>query len=138
MTDTFGCNACYGEAAETVWANYRTCLSEEAVLVDEPHLLISLRRCRDCAQPFVWIFTETVDWDAGNDRQRRLIVPLAASEAGALAEPDDEPDVRDLGALGEGRRYLVTDWPSDVAKTETFWGWGRFDVADGWLSGHDG
>ncbi|MGE5828154.1 MAG: hypothetical protein ACM30G_07265 [Micromonosporaceae bacterium] len=139
MTNAFGCDACYGADAATVWASYRDGLSEEVVLVDESHLLIALRRCRRCAQAFVWIFTEAVDWDGGNDRQCRKIVPLTGDEVGALvgrrdgSRLGDQALLGDLGSLGEGRRYLYTDWPSDAPATQAGWTQGRFDIAEGYL-----
>ena len=131
MSDHFGCESCSGEDPVAVWAYYRGGLMEDIVLIDESHFLVSLRHCRDCGQPFVWIFTEEVDLVGGNDPQFRMIVPVNPDEARALADSGDGPDLGGIGALGEGRRFLAIDWPADAQEARVFWRRGRFALRDG-------
>ena len=114
MRESTGCRRCYGDDAHTVWDYYEDGLVVERELVGEPHFIVQLRRCDECGQKFVWIFSESVDWEGGEDAQRRSIVPLADGEAESL-------DVRALPALGDGRRYLETWWPTDTRDQKVGW-----------------
>jgi hypothetical protein len=121
MTESFGCRRCYGEDPQTVWAYYEEGLAVEHELVGHSHFLVQLRRCAKCGQRFVWIFGEAVDWEAGEDAQRREIVPVSATEAETLSSPD----IPALADLGSGRRHLVTDWPTDASEPAIEWATGE-------------
>src|SRR5262245_36764531 len=108
MTASLGCRRCYGEDADAVWDYYEEGLEVERELVGDSHFIVQLRRCAECGQQFVWIFGEAVDWDGGEDAQRREIVPLRGGEA----ESVDKLDYSAIAALGRERRYLETDWPT--------------------------
>jgi hypothetical protein len=121
MAYSFGCRRCYGEDPQTVWAYYEEGLAVEQELVGDSHFLVQLRRCAECGQQFVWIFSEAVDWEGGEDAQRREIVPVSGAEAEAavmLHSPS-------LAALGLDRRYLETDWPTDAADPSVEWSTGE-------------
>jgi hypothetical protein len=123
-----GCSRCYGEDAERVWAYYIKGLVIEQVLADDSHFVVQLRRCADCSQQFVWIFTEAVDWDGGGDAQHRSVVPLSADEAQTLAAQAPDLPLRALAALGRDRRYLETDWPTGARKETVHWATGELRV----------
>ena len=121
MPDSFGCRRCYGEDPRVAWAYYEEGLAVEREFVGDSHFLVQLRRCADCGQQFVWIFGEAVDWQSGDDAQRREIVPVSATEAEAAGRLD----YPSLAALGVDRRYLETDWPTDAADPLVEWSTGE-------------
>jgi hypothetical protein len=127
-TPTVGCGACYGEDAQAAWGYYARGLTTERSLVEESHLIVRLRRCGACGQPFVWIFTESVDWHGGEDPQYHRVVPVRPDEAAALTRQGERVDPGRLGALGRGRRHLRTDWPSDAPRMTIYWATGGFLV----------
>lgn len=120
----FGCPQCYGDDAEHAWAYYEDGLVVERELVGEPHFIVQLRRCAECGQRFVWVFTEAVDWEDGEDAQHRSIVPLSEDECQALENLGGRVEAESLAALGAGRRYLVTDWPSGAQRSTIDWSTG--------------
>ena len=121
MSDSFGCRRCYGEDPRAAWAYYEEGLAVERELVGDSHFLVQLRRCAECGQQFVWIFGEAVDWKGGGDAQRREIVPVSATEA----ETAGRLDYPSLAALGQGRRYLETDWPTGAGDPSVEWSTGE-------------
>jgi hypothetical protein len=119
MTTEFGCAYCYGDDAQAVSVYYDNGgLETERLIVDDPHFLVSLPRCRRCAQGFVSIFTEFVDWEGGDDAQYRDVVPVTPAETAIVVEQGEDVDLRYLGSLGEGRRRLSTDWPTGDQKAD--------------------
>jgi hypothetical protein len=124
--DGFGCPSCYGNDAERAWEYYEDGLLVERELVGEPQFIVQLRRCVECGQRFVWVFTESVDWDRGEDAQRRSVVPLTDGEAETL-------EAGSLASLGSDRRYLVTDWPTDAPSATIAWSTGELRVPRGRL-----
>jgi hypothetical protein len=126
----FGCARCYGEDAERTWGYYPS-LPVEQELVDDSHFIVQLRRCPRCSQRFVWIFTEFVDWEHGDDAQHRAIVPVTAAEAKALKRQGADVDLAYLGALGRDRRYLKTDWPTGQPNKTVGWAAGGLFIVPG-------
>lgn len=126
-----GCPLCLSEDAEAAWANYGRLLIDAAV-IDDSHFIVQLRRCPECAQRFMWIFTEFVDWDNGQDAQHRQILPVTEVEARAVARRGAGVELAWLGSLGRGRRYLRVDWPSDQPKPTAGWPTGEFRVIPGY------
>ncbi|TML13844.1 MAG: hypothetical protein E6G31_06850 [Actinobacteria bacterium] len=127
MTQSFGCRRCYGEDAEAVWVYYEEGLAVEQELVGDSHFLVQLRRCAECGQQFVWIFGEAVDWQRGEDAQRREIVPISAAETEALSNLE----ITSMAALGDGRRHLVTDWPTAASRPAIEWATGELRLPRG-------
>jgi hypothetical protein len=128
----FGCADCYGEDADAAWRHYTGGLTIDRYLVeDDSHFIVQLRRCRSCSQRFLWIFTEFVDWAGGRDAQYRRVVPVAPAEATTLAGRGADLDVPAIGALGEERRHLATDWPSTAGAQTVRWSTGRIPVVPG-------
>jgi hypothetical protein len=101
-----------------VKAGCATCIPERPVpaaslglqlieqLVDESHLIVSIRACATCAQRFVWVFTEIIDWSGGDDQQRRAVMPIGRTEADALIAAGEHLDLTKLSAMGRTRRFL--------------------------------
>ena len=122
----FGCPSCYGDDAERSWDYYEDGLVVERELVGEPHFIVQLRRCAECAQQFVWVFTEAVDCDGGEHAQHRSVVPLTEDEVERL-------ETESLVSLGRGRRYLVTDSPTGTPSATIGWSTGELRVPRGRL-----
>jgi hypothetical protein len=97
-------------------------------LVDDPHFIVRIVRCLLCAQAFVRIFTEFVDWAGGDDPQYVTILPVTDAEAIALA--NGAIPVLRAGKLGAGRRHLISDWPSGKER-RLMWATGEFLVSEG-------
>ncbi len=127
-----GCALCNGDDAMAVstWCLDQGGLAIQAFLVDESHLVVALRRCRMCSQPFVSVMTEVVDWAGGNDAQDREVVPVTEAEAVVLTDPRGRPDLDYIGSLGEGRRRLSVSWPTGAEKW-TGWSLGGFTIQPG-------
>ena len=96
----------------------------ERELAGEPHFIVQLRRCAECGQQFVWVFSESVDWEGGEDAQHRSVVPVSAEEAQALENLGGLIEAESLAALGTGRRYLVTEWPKGSKRSTIEWSTG--------------
>jgi hypothetical protein len=127
-----GCPQCYGDDAEATATFFNTGgLATERKLVDDSHFVVSLRRCTDCGQAFVSIFTEFVDWSGGEDAQYRDVVPVTPAEAETVRDQGEHVDLQFLGSLGEGRRRLSSDWPTGAGK-RVGWRTGTFRVQEGY------
>ncbi|HEY3470752.1 MAG TPA: hypothetical protein VGL47_36840 [Amycolatopsis sp.] len=127
----FGCARCCGDDALTALAYCTTRLRETHRLVERSHFGVSLRECPECAQAFVAIFTEFVDWTGGEDAQFFDVVPLTAAEVTSLAAQGSGVDLVKLGALGSARRRLASDWPTGGEKTIA-WRSGPLSVREGY------
>ena len=125
MTESFGCRRCYGDDPLTTWEYYDVGLEVGRELVAEPHFIVQLRECAECGQQFVWVFSEAVDWQGGEDAQHRSVVPISEVEARALGKVADRVEALSLADLGRGRRYLVTDWPTDAGSPTIAWSTGE-------------
>jgi hypothetical protein len=119
--ESFGCDRCWPAAAEDA-AAARDALALEAVLVDESHFIVAIRVCPACAQRYVTVFTETIDWAAGDDPQYWTRMPITETEAAEL-EGSDVVDEAMLNALAPGRRSLRHDHPKG-GPARTSWGTG--------------
>ena len=126
----FGCGACSREDAEAAWQHFRHDVDTEAPIVDDPHFIVRIVRCRACSQPFIRIFTEFIDWSGGDDPQYTTIMPVTEAEAAAFT--DGSLSVFQAGKIGAGRRHLLSDWPSGQARRIS-WGEGTFLVSEGGL-----
>lgn len=124
----FGCGACYGTDAISTWEHFLDGVDSDPPIVDDPHFNAAIVRCRDCAQAFLRVFTEIIDWAGGDDPQYITIVPVTDAEAIALT--DGAIPVLRAGKLGAGRRHLISDWPSG-ADHRLMWSFGEFLVSEG-------
>jgi len=120
--DDFGCRRCWPPAADAAW-EARGALTHRVDLIDESHFHVMLLACPECAQRFVSVFTETVDWADGDDPQYWTLLPITEAEADDLVQQRDSLTETRLDALGPGRRCLRRDYPK-AARPRTFWGTG--------------
>ncbi|RDI67383.1 hypothetical protein [Nocardia pseudobrasiliensis] len=131
MTGTperFGCAACYGDDEHATWQHFRNNCPRDRNLVEDSHFIVGLLHCGQCDQRFVSVFTEFIDWTAGEDPQYTTIMPLTESEATALL--DGSLQVHAIGDLGANRQHLHHDWPSGTPP-QLSWGRGRFPIVEG-------
>ena len=120
--ETFGCPQCWPADAEAAW-RARAKLVPAHDLIDEEHFRLTVRACRGCGQQFLSVFTETIDWDGGDDPQYWTLMPLAKEEAAHLVALGDALDGAALSAIGSDRRCLQRDHPKDKPE-RTYWGHG--------------
>lgn len=113
-----GCAQCWSESAEIAYrAVTRTDI--EHYLIDDSHYIVSLRRCAACAQHYLQVTTETVDWLDGDDPVHRVFTPLTLAECDGLrAMGTPSPAV--LQALAGTKDSLHFDWPKGQDPS-TFW-----------------
>ncbi len=123
--DHFGCDHCWPAEAESAWSA-RSKLVWDATLTDESHFRIRILACDQCAQRFIYIFTEMIDWKNGNDPQYWMLLPITDSEATDLIQKRDSISEDEINALGKGRKSLQRDFPRDAKAPYTFWGGGIF------------
>jgi len=108
-----GCATCFPADAARAW-EARSKLRFVADLVDESHYHVMVLACDGCGQRFISIFTETIDWNDGDDPQYWEMQPITAAESESLASAD---------ALEEGiaalpaRRSLYVAHPSGLPQT---------------------
>ncbi len=117
--EDFGCRRCWPSSADAAW-EARSALTHVADVIDESHFHVMILACSDCAQRFLSIFTETVDWMGGDDAQSWKLLPITATEAADLVQQRDALTEARLNALGAGRRCLWRDHPTAEAP-RTFW-----------------
>jgi hypothetical protein len=117
--ENFGCGFCWPPAAEAAW-EARGALTAAAELIDESHFHVMILACPRCAQRFLSVFCETVDWVDGDDPQYWTLLPLTGAEAAGLVQQRDSPAETEFYALGSGRRCLRLDHPKAEAE-RIFW-----------------
>jgi hypothetical protein len=122
QTQEFGCYFCWPADARAAWAA-RDGLTRLKELIDESHFIVAILACPHCGQRYVSVFTETIDWEGGNDPQYWMLLPLTEAEAGGLIQRETPPDEMSLNALGRGRRSLQRDNPK-AGTPRVFWGSG--------------
>ena len=101
----------------------RRTLTREAVLLEESHFNAMIRACPGCSQRFVSVFTETIDWEDGDDPQYGTLLPVTTAEAVALVQQGSDLTEATLNALGSGRKCLRYDHPKGE-EPRSFWGMG--------------
>jgi hypothetical protein len=105
-----GCSACFRGEAEQVWANRP--FAHVSELMDDSHFGVNILRCKACGQMAVKVFTEFVDWGAGDDAQYWTIIPLEMQEAVALTGQVNDVDTKLIEKFSTGRRCLQVDHPT--------------------------
>jgi hypothetical protein len=118
----YGCEHCWPSAAEAALAAKST-LVRKKDLIDQSHFHAMIRACPHCAQRFVSVFTETIDWMDGDDPQYCTLMPITEMEAVDLVQQCDSLTEDKLDALARGRRSLHEDKPKGSA-SRVFWGTG--------------
>src|SRR5437660_5243706 len=120
--ETFGCERCFPRDADDAWAA-RDTLLREVELIDESHFHVMILTCADCSQKFVSVFTETIDWEDGEDPQYWTLLPITGTEASELAEQPGSVTEAALGRLAPDRSCLRRDHPKAIP-ARSFWGTG--------------
>ena len=118
----FGCERCWPPAAAAAWEGCRSLTCTQA-LIDESHFSVAMLACPRCAQRFVRVFTETIDWQGGEDPQYWTVLPITEAEALDLSRQPESLVATRLGGVGQGRRSLQRDHPR-AAAPQVFWGTG--------------
>lgn len=111
----FGCAHCIPDPPKT---RSELPLKTVAALIDEPHFIVSIRRCTQCQQHFVSVFCERIDWAEGKDPQVSTLMPLTPEEAQTAMKAGETVDLRALEQLAYARRFLRDAWLGDGRSTE--------------------
>ncbi len=98
-----GCPRCTGASAGDAWAAVKG--SATHTFANEPHYGVHATRCA-CGQPFVFVFTERVDYQDGFDTQVELAVALWSEELGELQGMGSAVGTK-LTRLAQGRPFLM-------------------------------
>ena len=114
----YGCKECWSSEASEAWQAV-TSIPIQAYLIDESHYIVSIRVCPSCAQHYLQVTTETVDWNDGQDPISRTIIPIDDAERTELTS--SKPlDANVIERVGVGRQSLRFDWPKNQAPS-TYW-----------------
>ena len=108
----FGCDHCWPESAEAAW-RARSQLEHESELIDESHFHVLILSCTKCSQRYLSIFTELIDWEAGEDPQCWTVLPLTTEERKTLLRFGTSITETTLNSLAESRRSLRRDHPKN-------------------------
>jgi hypothetical protein len=118
----FGCKRCWPPIADAAW-EAREGFTQGLELIDDSHFHVMILVCPSCSQRFVSIFTESIDWEDGDDPQYWTLLPITETEADELISHQDSLTEAQLNALGAGRRSLQRDHPK-AAEPTIYWGTG--------------
>jgi len=119
----WGCNTCWPADAREAWKGIKI-LERGRVFIDESHFLVDIRTCPACGQRFLWVMTELIDWQDGEDPIERTVLPLTDEEIAQLdSRGETGLDEALLNTLGRGRRCLRYSWPKG-AEPEVYWSTG--------------
>lgn len=116
MDEPTGCEHCSPASAEAAW-EARAQLGHVAELVDESHYHVMVLACGACGQRFLSVFTETIDWQDGDDPQYWKLLALTPAESDALVRAGGSAGESAPEAVGGGRRCLCVDNPKGGPKT---------------------
>ena len=86
-----------------------------AIYIDESHESLTLKRCLECGQLYLYEFYEEIDWVDGNDPQYRALTPVQAKDG---TKQDGQLQLGDFILLGP---VLKSDWPADAAEPTLYW-----------------
>src|SRR4051812_4517171 len=119
QTQEFGCQLCWPAEAGAAWSA-RDGLARLQELIDESHFIVAILVCPRCDQRYVSIFTELIDWEAGQDPQYWTLMPITEAEADGLIQHETSLNEESLNALGRGRRCLRRGHPK-TGPPQLFW-----------------
>jgi len=119
MIDQVGCKECWPGTLEAT-ESARLKLSIKAYLINDSHFIVAIRVCPKCAQYFLSVFAESIDWEDGDDPQHSTLLPLTDVEAQDLMTPFPEEA---LYSLGQGRRSFQRYHPKGES-SQLLWGSG--------------
>jgi hypothetical protein len=99
----FGCDQCCGDDPQ---AAKNVAYTGEAAIVDSSHFSLQVRRCPYCRQGFLFVFTEFIDWENGDDPQYCDLMPITEDEVRYLKERGEDVDLKELMRWSQSRRVL--------------------------------
>lgn len=108
--ETFGCEHCCPCDTNTAWEASGT-LTREVNLIDKSHFRVMILKCPACNQSFIFVFTETIDWEDGEDPQYWTILPLTQKETADVVHQGSSLTEAKLNSLGPHRQSLRRDHP---------------------------
>lgn len=111
---TYGCSRCWPESSDSAWESGLK-LEHRRELIDDSHFHVMILRCPDCGQSYVWVFSELIDWESGDDSQGWIRMPLAGREEAGLMGLSASALERELYRLGQNRRSLWRIHPRGCA-----------------------
>jgi hypothetical protein len=94
-------------------------------LIDESHFHVMILECPRCSQRFLSVFTETIDWEDGDDSQYWTLLPLTEAEAAGMVNRGESLEESEIERLGPGRRCLRRSHPKGE-RAALSWGTGIF------------
>lgn len=109
QVENFGCSCCWPASVDEAWLA-QTSSTLKKYLIDESHYTVGIWICSTCAQHFLNVTTETIDWQAGEDPAYVTYMPITQAEVTALEE-SSPPTKSILNAVGPGRRCIQYDYP---------------------------
>jgi hypothetical protein len=115
----FGCEGCCPVDADAAW-QARSTLVVAFDLIDESHFHVMILKCPHCSQHFLSVFTETIDWQGGDDSQYSTLLPLLAAEVATLTQDGQILLESTFTALGIDRKHLKHDHPKGMRAT-SYW-----------------
>ncbi len=128
--EKFGCDTCWPPSAEGAW-QARERLEHEEDIINESHYHVMILTCPSCAQRFISIFSEEIDWVNGEDPQYWTVMPLTQAEVVDLIRRGGSLSEGKLMELAPGRRSLQRDFAKAADKPSVFWATGI------WFPWHD-
>jgi hypothetical protein len=120
--ENFGCEHCWPPAADAAW-EARSALGVASELIDESHFHVMILTCPRCSQRFLSVFTETIDWEDGEDPQYWTLLPVTDAEAAGVLWQRESLTESMFETLGPSRRCLRRAHPKGAGPT-VFWGKG--------------
>ena len=118
-----GCDACMPDDADAAWSRVVK-LRSIATIVDESHFITGIRRCTNCGQQFVSVFSEQVDWANSDDPQWRAIVAVKPADVERLVALGPAGFETAFAELPPPSRHLVRSWPGG-GTAKNYWASGR-------------
>ena len=103
----FGCATCWPDSSDAAWEAARK-IDCRHDLVDDSHFHVMILTCGSCGQAFLWVFTELIDWSAGDDSQAWVRIPLTAEEERNLVGLPAGAIERAIYAVGRFRSHQPT------------------------------
>ena len=71
----YGCPKCLPDSPDEAWEAGLN-LQRRHALIDDSHFHVLIASCPSCGQPFLWVFSELIDWQSGDDSQGWTLMPL--------------------------------------------------------------
>ena len=110
MTKPEGDCPCLSPDPTVAHATLKGAISD-ALLVDDSHLIISIRSCRNCQRRYLVVFYELIDWTDGDDSQARVFMPITPEAEAQMLSLGPDLDEQALMGMNLSGDQLVWSWP---------------------------